>query len=597
MKLWLNAILIIMSGTISQANMGKYCQQAKEFGQSLKHEKPSEASEVPGYEGDKVPETKLKAHDLAESSQKAAQESKEAQFVEESLEKRQPYKIDVNDTLLTNADKIINDPEGNLKVSSKTSDQEIQKSIHTCEEGKPEVGRSCTSDLVANKVGEREEIKNYTVHVSVGEILRHPDPLVRDLLFDTSLRGYLGLFYKKKKVGKISYRKLNESETTESFKKIFKGSDASTGEKLSFTTDQIKQAKRIKLAGKTTRVKKHFHLVSFVQFEVQAVFKIPEYQTEWKTNCDELEELVDDGKCEYLSKQCTEGKETRNFDGVEITEDCWQVKQFYTCQGNSKNTCTKLRQQGCYQTSSKCIEETDGVCQTWEYTFDCVGEQGLEKVTIEGDAPYCLDGECVDQSWAPNQDMADSLSKLAIFQHIQKDMDPKAQTVFKGKSLKCSRHTASFKDCCVKDGWGLKVGLAGCKAEEKELAEQRKLDKCVRVGTYCAEKLLGKCLRKKTSYCCFASKLARIIHEQGRQRLGLKFGSGEHTKCQGLTLEQITKIDFSKIDLSELFDELLSKTKAPIMSKITKGIQESFEDKSRTISQENKIQGRDHDQF
>lgn len=218
--------------------------------------------------------------------------------------------------------------------------------------------------------------------------------------------------------------------------------------------------------------------------------------------------------------------------------------------------------------------------------MECASSQSLSSSSLEGDKPFCLDGDCVEQGWAPNQDMADSLSKLAIFQHIQKDMDAKAQTVFKGKDLKCSRAITNFKDCCVKKGWGVDISLASCSGEEKDLAEQRKADKCIRVGTYCAEKVLGKCVRKKTSYCCIGSKLARIIHEQGRAQLGLAFGSGKRPQCQGLTLDQLTKIDFSKIDLSELFKDMAAKTKVPLMSKVTQGIQQSFQNKTHAIQKE-----------
>ena len=45
--------------------------------------------------------------------------------------------------------------------------------------------------------------------------------------------------------------------------------------------------------------------------------------------------------------------------------------------------------------------------------------------------------------------------------------------------------------------------------------------------------------------CVFGSTLAKIVNTQGRLQLGLS-----PSDCQGLTIDQIKKIDFSKLDLS-----------------------------------------------
>lgn len=583
MKLWLNIILLMMSGTISQANMKDYHQQGKSFAKTLKTTSPKNLNDVPHYQGKDIPEVQLKARDLAGAAQEKALQSTEVQFIEESLIKRPPFQFDPEkDPLFTTADEIVNDPEISLNVTAKETSEEPKKTIHTCVEEKEEIQLSCTSDLIVEKVGTKEEMKTFVVMVRVGTILQHEDPLVRDMLYDTNLKYMLGTFYKKRRYRKIQYRRLSSTEMTTSFKKVYGGTE--------FSKENIRHVKLIGLTGNSYRLKKHFKPSEFTQFEVQAMVHSSELKTSWRSTCADLEQLVDEGKCEYGGKKCTQGLETRTIDGVPVTESCWQEQRIYSCQGEVKDTCTTLRQQGCYQIASRCLRENEGECEEWEQTLECASNQNLTVSSLEGDKPFCLDGDCVDQGWAPNQDMADSLSKLAIFQHIQKDMDAKAQTVFKGKDLKCSRAITNFKDCCVKKGWGMSVGLAGCDGEEKELAEQRKLDKCIRVGTYCAEKVLGKCVRKKTSYCCFGSKLARIIHEQGRKQLGLKFGSGKHPKCQGLTLDQLTKIDFSKIDLSELFKDLAAKIKPPVMSKITQGIQQSFQDKKP-------VEGRSHGQF
>ena len=85
-------------------------------------------------------------------------------------------------------------------------------------------------------------------------------------------------------------------------------------------------------------------------------------------------------------------------------------------------------------------------------------------------------------------------------------------------------------------------------------------------------KLTGLCLKKSESYCCFSSKLSRIIQEQGRNQIGLNLGTAETPNCSGLSPEQMQKLDFTKIDFTEYTSELTmqlnSPTSADVESKI-----------------------------
>ncbi|MFD1620480.1 conjugal transfer protein TraN [Thalassotalea marina] len=92
--------------------------------------------------------------------------------------------------------------------------------------------------------------------------------------------------------------------------------------------------------------------------------------------------------------------------------------------------------------------------------------------------------------------------------------------------------------------------------------------RCVTVGTRCVEKLLGTCLQEKQVECCFASKLARIINEQGRPQLGIGWGTPKNPDCRGLTPEEFQSIDFSQVDLSEYIADLNVKSQATIDAEI-----------------------------
>jgi conjugal transfer mating pair stabilization protein TraN len=112
-------------------------------------------------------------------------------------------------------------------------------------------------------------------------------------------------------------------------------------------------------------------------------------------------------------------------------------------------------------------------------------------------------------------------------------------------------------------GWGKNANLCRCSGGEKGLALKREKGLCHLVGTYCSRKdsVFGQCLEKKTNFCCFGSKLARIFQEQGRKQLGIDWGSANSPNCRPLTLDELKSLDFSKFDMEELFDALLSKGK------------------------------------
>jgi hypothetical protein len=67
----------------------------------------------------------------------------------------------------------------------------------------------------------------------------------------------------------------------------------------------------------------------------------------------------------------------------------------------------------------------------------------------------------------------------------------------------------------------------------------------------------------KRSFCCFGSKLVKNIQVQARKQLGLGFGDVKSPECRGLTAEEIARVDFSKLDLSEIYEELIARYKAP----------------------------------
>lgn len=90
-----------------------------------------------------------------------------------------------------------------------------------------------------------------------------------------------------------------------------------------------------------------------------------------------------------------------------------------------------------------------------------------------------------------------------------------------------------------------------CTQDELMLNVNRTLHNCTYVGSYCKTKVLGACIEKRESYCCFSSPLSRIVQEQARPQLGRDFGSAENPECSGFGVNEIGLIDWERIDLSE----------------------------------------------
>ena len=123
----------------------------------------------------------------------------------------------------------------------------------------------------------------------------------------------------------------------------------------------------------------------------------------------------------------------------------------------------------------------------------------------------------------------------------------------------------------------------GCDQQDLESALLRDSGMCHYVGDYCEKKwpLIG-CVQKAKGYCCFNSKLGRIIHEQGRPQLKVfqpngAWGQGASPNCRGFTPEEFQMLDFGQIDLSEYFTEIQTKAVETIQQNATDKIQQYYQ--------------------
>jgi len=144
--------------------------------------------------------------------------------------------------------------------------------------------------------------------------------------------------------------------------------------------------------------------------------------------------------------------------------------------------------------------------------------------------------------------------------------------IFRGFDKRCrtSGTTTNFVNCCstasgdecINNIW---LGFQPCNARELDLACRKRSELCVDVGEYCSKRmrLLGGsvCIEHKQTYCCFGSKFGRILQVQGRPLLKdfdpvNPFGTPQNPVCDGYTPEQFSLLDWSKIDLTELYPDI-----------------------------------------
>ena len=210
------------------------------------------------------------------------------------------------------------------------------------------------------------------------------------------------------------------------------------------------------------------------------------------------------------------------------------------------------------------------------------GGQDLE-IQCRG-TPYCLDGTCGTTIYTPNKEMLSILTQLSVLKAIQEDIKSGSLELFKGEIKRCKKNKMSFRDCCSLEGWGLDTHMAQCNEEAKSLFRFSRMGLCHSIGTYCSRRVLRKCVTKKTSSCCFRSKLHKLIQEQARDQLKIGWGEPKYPNCQGLTAEQLAQVDFSKLDFSSLYDELSSTYKSPNLAQVKATITERARELQRKES-------------
>ena len=350
--------------------------------------------------------------------------------------------------------------------------------------------------------------------------------------------------------------------------------------------------------------------------------------------------------CQKLSEVCVDGPATKQIGGYPVYRDCWRYQDSFNCVApNSVDDCQPLRDRGCSQIGSSCIDTgSDGMCQLYEQTYQCKVANGTTSTLANcGNQQFCMEGNCFNTGYPPDADFAKSVAMLEVEREAGKYVDPNSMYVFNGYDNRCRKKLFGLVNCCSGGGtdgslfsnlnlilgaggqvlgavgstytydalfasdapqsvmagfealfgvgggssalaglmagdvsvatfvetlvpgpWTIAIlaiqlsGILDCDQVEQVLAMKRDTRLCHSIGSYCSSRMpiLRLCIEKTESYCCFNSRLARIINEQGRAQIGRGWGGPESPDCGGFTVSQLQGLDFSRMDLSEFYAEI-----------------------------------------
>lgn len=284
-----------------------------------------------------------------------------------------------------------------------------------------------------------------------------------------------------------------------------------------------------------------------------------------------------------VGEQCTQAGGNRTFvksgKTFQVYSDCWEKTENYLVSEASDNECKTLdANPNCTVGERECLSSIGDYCTRFRLKYQCANTVKTDGYVC-GDKFFCSDGSCADLEGSVNSDFGHAVSQLASLAQAGQDvgLDEQNLKAFTGKPMFCRKSGFGFSDCCKDSGWGHKLGVAQCNSDENALGRAKERKLVIYTGTFCDKKVLGKCIRRKSSYCVFDNKLARIIQYQGRSgQLGVGFGSAKNPDCRGLMVDELQQLDFNAMDYSDFYQELNENQRIPDKEQLIKYMRQSI---------------------
>ena len=240
------------------------------------------------------------------------------------------------------------------------------------------------------------------------------------------------------------------------------------------------------------------------------------------------------------------------------------------CEGATEaQDCSALESDpDCTFNREECLTD-EAPCLTHERIYECAMPPvaAEDQFVCDGDI-YCIGEACETIKRVPNDEFKDAAVALNAVAQASGEFDPDSLTLFRGERNTCSRPVFGLIDCCRGKSFPLIPGASllvslGCDRAEVELHQKDAQGLCAYVGSYCSAKTLGICTKKRKAYCCFESKLSRILQEQGRPQIGKPWDKPKEETCDGFTAEEFAQLDLSRMDFSEVYAEFTAAARLP----------------------------------
>src|SRR3990167_4195656 len=122
--------------------------------------------------------------------------------------------------------------------------------------------------------------------------------------------------------------------------------------------------------------------------------------------------------------------------------------------------------------------------------------------------------------------------------------------LFAGYYQECEKYPLGIRDCCTDSGF--LEGLINCPSDLQNLQRAKVENRVFYLGHYKPHFYSAT----RHGHCVFPSRLAGIIQIQGRfGQLGIGFGVVKYHYCRGITPEELSRLDFGRLDLSSIGGE------------------------------------------
>lgn len=339
--------------------------------------------------------------------------------------------------------------------------------------------------------------------------------------------------------------------------------------------------------------------------------------------------VAGDVNCRHEETTTVQAGGTRNVNTMNVTRSWWEKQRRYDCTNNNyTDDCGRYDGNPiCKEQSSTCIDYADdGSCQYAEYRFDCdadasfdancepinvcVGDncQGIEQevntdyprvaawlnfldeaakdsdcdanASADPNAPSTAD--CVDQEKKDcRPDTSDPrylLGQSVPLICAERVVRPTEPEVFGGRQMWCSYN--GIISCCNEGGWD------ACRSVEKEVRSYVRAGATHYKETMCSRRILGWCVMRRRYYCAYNGKFARVFQEQAQLQTGQQFPSRHAADpCPALTIEQLRGLDVGRMDLSEVFGDMLDQAKEPIQDLVIDRLRTQMGARRREVEQ------------